>query len=178
MINLLFDIPVIGGVINFASQNPLTAGLILAAIWYYITPITIAFFILTYELLLKFDLGGSLINVANALITRNIHFSILPSSSRQDPDRQSQIFRLDHPINMFLNINRGILYFAFFLSVIVLIPFNLAISFPPEIYALIFQNMTVILVQIEPLFLGTLLILSQLDSLIDLATNIVKLVSG
>lgn len=159
---------------------------LMGAIAYYSTPIFFAFVIYVYESLLKFDAGKSVaagINSMSRIMSKKIlstPISILPSSPTRklDHDSQAEMMKLETPMNVFINVNRAFLYTAFFLSVFSLFPFSSMITFPAQIYVTILSIMTDVVVYVEPIFIPTLLILSQFDKIIDVASDLVKLVKA
>lgn len=173
---ILLSLPIIGGL------SALQQGAIFVAIMYYSVPITIAIFILLFELMLKFDLAGSLANVANAIIKYgfNQSFSILPSANTKavDADKQAELFRIESPINLFIHMNRAMLYMVFFLSLMTLLPFSLAFTFPVIIYVGILSMVNQIVIYYEPLFFGTILIFSSIDKVTDVMKDMIAFIKA
>ena len=153
--------------------------LIIGAIAYYATPIFLAFVILFYEILLKVDIGtnigANLGKIAGILLKKPNSFSLLPSSTPVSHDTQVEILKLETPINIFININRGFLYIAFFLSLIVLAPFSWVANFSPQFYIDIF-NLINGAIAIEPLFISTLIIFSLIDGISDWMVDLFRLI--
>lgn len=177
LLQVIGGLPGIPGLGSLAS-NAVWIAVAIALVWYYATPITIAFIILFYELLLRLDIAGSLTNVVNTIARKSFNVSILPSQSKLDSDTQAQVFKINPAINVFLNVNRAFLYMAFFLSLVTLFPFTLAITFPSIVYTYIFGFMNDIIIVLEPLFIGTVLILAALGKITDIAADIIKFISG
>jgi hypothetical protein len=175
--------PFILQIAGIGVGDAITYGAIILAVIYYATPILIAVTIMLYELLLRLDLGTSMAGAVNILAgifaRKNTSFSVLPTAHKITPDVQSQLFKIDNPLNVFLNVNRGFLYIGFFLSLLTLEPFSLVLSltgtsFPYYVYTTIFAVITSTLT-LEPLFLTTLILLAGLDRIIDVSVDIVKL---
>jgi hypothetical protein len=146
-----------------------------------VTPFIIAFFILVYELMLKFDIGSTVSGALNLIYKAYVrkpgqNLSILPSSTPLDADTQAQIFRIDHPFNMYIYLNRGFLYVAFFLSLTAIWPFNV-FAFTPQVFVEIFSVINTVITVYEPLFLFVIITIASVDRVSSVVGDIVKLVS-
>jgi hypothetical protein len=155
---------------------------ILVAIAYFATPVTIAIIILVYEVLLRFDIAGSAGSLINKIIARGAakqpNLSILPSfKEKTGHETEQDLFKLDQPLNMFLNINRAFLYIAFFLSFVTLWPLSGVFNFPSSAYIAIFTFINTFVVVVEPLFLTTLiLIFAPVNIYVDVMVDLINLV--
>jgi len=155
---------------------------LVAGIAYFATPITIALIILIYELILRLDLAGAAGSVINRILARgsakNTGVSILPRSIDVSTDHivEQDLFKLDQPLNMFLNINRAFLYMAFFLSFVTIWPINYVFSFPSSAYIAIFTFINTFITVVEVLFLPTLLLLfAPLNIYVDVVVDLINL---
>ena len=134
---------------------------VIAAIVYFATPIAIAVVILIFEVMLRFDIAGSAGNVINKLIargaTKNANLSIIPSfKTSTGHETEQDLFKLDNPLNIFLNVNRAFLYIAFFLSFTTIWPLSGIFNFPASAYIAIFSFITWFMAGWEPFLLITL----------------------
>ncbi len=79
--------------------------------------IEIGLLIILYEALVRFDIGRSLTNIAHAILHKNPQaLSLLPSL--KGSSESVQTFSMDTPFRVLINVNRALLYLAFFLALI------------------------------------------------------------
>lgn len=155
---------------------------ILSAIVYFATPITIAVIILIYELLLRIDIAGSAGGLINRILTRvgtkRPNLSILPSfKEKTDYQTEQDLFKIDNPLNIFINVNRAFLYIAFFLSFVTIWPMSGVFNFPSSAYIAIFAFINYFVVGFEPIFLTTLiLVFAPVNIYVDVIVDAVNLV--
>ena len=156
---------------------------ILVAIAYYWTPILIALFILAYELILRMDIAGAAGNIINKILaragTKSQAISILPSniSTAHSHETEQDLFKLDNPLNIFLNVNRAFLYIAFFLSLVTLWPFSGNFTFPSSAYIAIFNFIDWFIMTFEVLLLPTLiLVFAPINIYVDVLVDAINLV--
>jgi len=125
LINILLQLGIgtaIGTAVKFAVA--------IALLYWLWKPIVIAIFIFIYELLLRTDLYGSLKSLSKVLLSRHgAGLSLLPQTEGyQTAEEKRTLYSLDSPIKALLNINRGILYTAFFVTLITSFPISLFFS--------------------------------------------------
>jgi len=155
---------------------------VVAATVYFATPIAIALVILVFEVMLRFDIAGSAGNIINKLIARgvakNSSISILPSfKTSTGHETEQDLFKLDNPLNIFLNVNRAFLYIAFFLSFTTIWPLSGVFNFPASAYIAIFSFITWFIAGWEPLLLITLiLVFAPVNIYVDVIVDAVNLI--
>jgi len=105
-------------------------GIALLLLYWLWKPIVIAIFIFVYELLLRTDLYGSIKSLSKVLLSKHeAGLSLLPQTEGyQNAEEKRTLYSLDSPIKALLNINRGILYTAFFVTLITSFPISLFFS--------------------------------------------------
>jgi len=125
LINILLQLG-IGNIVGTITKFAVAIAL-LAWLW---KPIIIALFIFVYELLLRTDLYGSIKSLAKVYLAKSkAGLSLLPQTEGyQNAQEKRTLYSLDSPIKALLNINRGILYTAFFVTLITAFPISLFFS--------------------------------------------------
>jgi len=121
LINILLQLG-IGTAVKFAVA--------IALLYWLWKPIVIAIFIFVYELLLRTDLYGNIKSLSKVLLSKHeAGLSLLPQTEGyQNAEEKRTLYSLDSPIKALLNINRGILYTAFFVTLITSFPISLFFS--------------------------------------------------
>jgi hypothetical protein len=130
----------------------------------------IVFVIVIYETLISLDLSGSLHTIAQALANTTGNNSALVSlvpDPKPNKSTQSFLFKLDSPFKMLIQINRAILYFAFFIFLMASPFVNVFFNMPSSIeaYSFIFIN-NIILLEIP--LLSVFLLLAIISSFVDI----------
>ena len=179
MMVLQAALPLIPGLSALGSNVAWLVGILLV-VSYYAVPIYLVVIILLYELLVKIDIAGGMNYLAKAVMVlakKSQLMSLIPSTTTINHDAQAELFKIESPLNLFLNLNRAILYFALFLSLVTLAPFSWVINFPMSIYVPSF-NLINNIIAVEPLFLSPLFIFAVIDKFADVASDMSKLVRG
>ena len=169
-----------------AFSNIAWVAVIGGALWYYELPIGIAILIMFYQWLCNIDLAtttGSALNSIASIIAKNpimANISILPKSANPDTsyDNKVEWLKINTPTKIFLNINRAFLYVAFFFSILTLFPFSSIMTFPAIISVYMFDMMTIVILQLEPLALVIIvIIIAPLQKAVSVAAKLIKFVS-
>ena len=135
----------------------------------YLMPVfTLIIYIVLYESLVGLDLSGSLHQLSSVLLSNQNKSAIsLVPSPTVDKSAQRQLFKMDTPFRVFIQVGRGLLYFAFFAflmtSPIVSSFFNMPYS--AEGYIFVFINN---IVAIEILAISIVLVLVVIDNILDI----------
>ena len=89
-------------------------------------PIVIGLFIFVYELLLRLDLYGGINKLVEAFLVKKNGSGFFSSSNEpMGAETKKILFGLSSPFKALLNINRGLLYAAFFITLIGSFPLSL-----------------------------------------------------
>ena len=82
----------------------------------YLMPVfTIIIYIVLYESLVGLDLSGSLHQLSSVLLSNQTKSAVsLVPNPTVDKSAQRQMFKMDTPFRIFIQVGRGLLYFAFF----------------------------------------------------------------
>lgn len=140
----------------------------IAVVWWQVFLMISA--IVIYETLVSLDLGGSLHTIAEAMATvggtGNGLVSLVPNP-KQDRKTEAFLYKLNSPFRLLIQINRGVLYFAFFAVLMASPIFGYFFSMPPATEALIFLFLDNI-IAIEIPILSIFLVLVVVSSVIDI----------
>ena len=141
----------------------------IAVVWWQV--FLMIFVIVIYETLVSLDLGGSLHTIAEAMAivggTGNGLVSLVPNP-KQDKKKEAFLYKLNSPFRLLIQVNRGILYFAFFAVLMASPLIGYFFNMPPATEALIFlflNNIVTLEVPILSIFLVLVVISSAIDVL-------------
>jgi hypothetical protein len=134
------------------------------------------FIIIIYETLVSLDLSGSLRTIASAMLnTAGVGQSLvtLVPNPKVNKAAQRQLFSMDNPFRAMIQINRALLYFAFFAflmtSPLIINVFNM----PSEVNYYIFNFINNI-VGLEVLAISVLMVLVIISNFIDIIEIVVS----
>lgn len=166
MLNIIFSI------IPGLSTLQKLAIFIAVAVWFW-KALAVGIFIFIYELLLRFDLYGSLNKLIGAYLTKKNGNSFFSTSNEpMGADAKKILYGLSTPFKAILNINRGILYGAFFIFLISTFPLSLEFQLQPTIIGAIFTFFNSIIVLEFPVImflLGIVIVDKMSDILISIS---------
>jgi len=164
LINILLQLG-IGQIVGTALKY---VSLILFLYWFW-RPIVIALFIFVYELLLRTDLYGSIKSLAKVYLAKSkAGLSLLPQTEGyQNAEEKRTLFSLDSPIKTLLNINRGILYTAFFVTLITSFPISMFFSLTGATVGTVFSFLNTI-IGLEALLIMIFFTLVVVDKISDI----------
>ena len=135
--------------------------------------LVVGIFIFVYELLLRFDIYGSLNKLVGAYLTKKSGNSFFSTSNEpMGADAKKILYGLSTPFKAILNINRGILYGAFFIILISSFPLSLEFQLQPTIIGAIFTFFNSIIVLEFPVImflLGIVIVDKMSDILISIS---------
>ncbi len=139
----------------------------IAAVWYQV--FLMIFVIVIYETLVSLDLSGSLHTIAEAMATvggtGNGLISLVPNP-KQDRKTEAFLFKLNSPFRLLIQVNRAVLYFAFFAVLMTSPLIGYFFNMPITTEALIFLFLNNIITLEVPL-LSIFLVLVVISSVID-----------
>ena len=166
MLNIIFSI--IPG-----ASTAIKIGILISALMLFWKPIAIGLFIFIYELLLTFDLYGSLNKLIGAYLTKKNGNSFFSTSNEpMGADAKKILYGLSTPFKAILNINRGILYGAFFIFLISSFPLSVEFKLQPTTVGAIFTFFNSIIVLEFPVImflLGIVIVDKMSDILISIS---------
>lgn len=147
----------------------LTVVTIIAIIDPYLMPIfTLIIYIVLYESLVGLDLSGSLHQLSSVLLSNQTKSAVsLVPNPTVDKSAQRQMFKMDTPFRVFIQVGRGLLYFAFFafLMTTPLVSSFFNMPYQAEGYIFVFINN---IVGIEILAISIALVLVVIDNFLDI----------
>ena len=165
MLNIIFSI--IPG-----ASTAIKIGILIGAVMLFWKAIVIGLFIFIYELLLRFDLYGSLNKLIGAYLTKRTGNSFFSTNEPMGADAKKILYGLSTPFKAILNINRGILYGAFFIFLISSFPLSVEFQLQPTIIGEIFTFFNSIIVLEFPVImflLGIVIVDKMSDILISIS---------
>ena len=166
MLNIIFSI------IPGLSTLQKLAIFIAVAVWFW-KALAVGIFIFIYELLLRFDLYGSLNKLIGAYLTKKNGNSFFSTSNEpMGADAKKILYGLSTPFKAILNINRGILYGAFFIFLISSFPLSVEFQLQPTTVGAIFTFFNSIIVLEFPVImflLGIVIVDKMSDILISIS---------
>ena len=166
MLNIIFSI------IPGLSTLQKLAIFIAVAVWFW-KALAVGIFIFIYELLLRFDLYGSLNKLIGAYLTKKNGNSFFSTSNEpMGADAKKILYGLSTPFKAILNINRGILYGAFFIFLISSFPLSVEFQLQATTIGAIFTFFNSIIVLEFPVImflLGIVIVDKMSDILISIS---------
>ena len=166
MLNIIFSI------IPGLSTLQKLAIFIAVAVWFW-KALAVGIFIFIYELLLRFDLYGSLNKLVGAYLTKKNGNSFFSTSNEpMGADAKKILYGLSTPFKAILNINRGILYGAFFIFLISSFPLSVEFQLQATTIGAIFTFFNSIIVLEFPVImflLGIVIVDKMSDILISIS---------
>lgn len=147
---------------------------IIAVVWWQV--FLMIFVIVIYETLVSLDLSGSLHTIAEAMATVGGTgqglVSLVPNP-KQDRKTEAFLFKLNSPFRLLIQVNRAVLYFAFFAVLVTAPLIGYFINMPPATEAMIFLFLNDI-VALEVPILSIMLVLVVISSVIDVLDIVVS----
>ncbi|MEM3264557.1 MAG: hypothetical protein QXH07_01210 [Thermoplasmata archaeon] len=141
---------------------------IIAVVWWQV--ILMIFVIVIYETLISLDLSGSLHTIANAIASTagkgEALVSLVPNP-KPDIKAESFLYKLNSPFRMLIQVNRAVLYFAFFAVLMTSPLISSVFNMPSAVEATIFTFLNN-LVTFEVPTLSIFLVLVVISSIIDI----------
>ena len=147
---------------------------VVAVVWWQV--FLMVFAIVIYETLVSVDLGGSLHTIAEAIATTSGKGDSLVSlvpNPKQDRKTDAFLYKLNSPFRMLIQVNRAVLYFAFFAVLMTSPLIGYFFNMPSATEALIFLFLNNI-VALEVPILSIFLVLVVISSFIDILDIVVS----
>ena len=142
--------------------------LVVAVVWWQV--FLMVFVIVIYETLVSLDLGGSLHTLAEAMTVafggKGEGLVSLVPNPKQNKKTEAFLYKLNSPFRLLIQVNRAILYFAFFAVLMTSPLIGYFFNMPVTTEALIFLFLNNI-VALEVPILSIFLVLVVISSVID-----------
>lgn len=161
-------------VIPLITIVTLVFAVFIGVVWWQV--FLMVFVIVIYEILVSLDLSGSLHTIAEAMATvggtGNGLVSLVPNP-KKDRKTEAFLYKLNSPFKLLIQINRAVLYFAFFAVLMTSPLIGYFFSMPITTEALIFLFLNNI-ITLEIPILSIMLVLVVISSVIDIIDVLVS----